>query len=129
MFVNTVAQSDCNYGLSDNGEMTNTLFYERNGTMSNSKQAIIDELKYYIQKGGGDYSAWYVGICNDAENMLFGHKVGGYWWMYKRACSSKSAREIRDYFINTLCTDGDARRGDDSADIVYVYKKEARTVR
>ncbi len=96
--------------------------------MPNSKQVIIDEIKYYIQEGGGDYTAWYVGIGNDAEDMFHGHKVKGCRWMYKQACSSESAREILDYFINTLGTDGDARRGDDSAHIVYVYKKEASTV-
>jgi hypothetical protein len=96
--------------------------------MSNSKQAIIDEIKYYIQKGGGDYSAWYVGIGNDAEDMFHGYKMESYRWMYKRVCSSESAREIRDYCINTLGTDGDACRGDDSADIVYVYKKKAHIV-
>ena len=95
--------------------------------MSNSKQIIIDEIKQYIQKGGGDYSDWYVGVGN-AEDMFYVHKAKGHAWMYKQVSSTNSAKKIRNYFVNILCMDGDVHDGNDSANIVYVYKKKALTV-
>jgi hypothetical protein len=98
--------------------------------MVESKQEIISDFKEHIQKGGGGYSAWYVGISKDARDRLFsGHNVKekGAWWLYRRASSSQVAREIEDYFANTLGTDGGAGGGDETADMVYAYKKTADT--
>lgn len=98
--------------------------------MAKSKQEIINDIKGHIQKGGGGYGAWYVGISKDARDRLFSdHKVKekGDWWIYRQASSSKVAREIEDHFVNSLGTDGGTGGGDLTADIVYAYKKASRT--
>ena len=98
--------------------------------MAKSKQEIINDIKNYIQKGGGGYSAWYVGISKDARDRLFnGHNVRekGDWWIYSQASSAQVAREIEDYFVNTLGADGATGGGDETADMVYAYEKAAHT--
>ena len=98
--------------------------------MAKSKQEIIDDIKGHISKGGGGYRAWYVGISKDASDRLFsGHKVKeeGDWWIYRTASSAKIAREIEDYFVNTLGADGGPGGGAEDAKQVYAYKKAAHT--
>jgi len=98
--------------------------------MSKSKQDIINDINAYIQKGGGGYRAWYVGISKNAHDRLFGsHNVrDGYdWWIYRQASSSQIAREIESYFVNSLGVDGGSGGGDVTADEVYAYKKAANT--
>ena len=98
--------------------------------MAESKKEIIDAIESYIQKGGGGYDAWYVGISNDARYRLFnGHGVReeGDYWIYKQAGSSEIARDIESYFVYTRGTDGGTGGGDETADMVYAYKKSAHT--
>jgi len=98
--------------------------------MAKSKQEIISEIEAYMQNGGGSLRAWYVGISNDARTRLFnGHRVreNGDWWIYSKASSSQVAREVEDYFVNTLGTDGGIGGGDQTSDVVYAYKKAAHT--
>ena len=98
--------------------------------MAQSKQEIIDDIQEYMEKGGGDGSAWYVGISKDARDRLFnGHKVKEEddWWLYRTASSSQVAREIEDYFVDALDTDGAPGGGDETTDTVYAYKKAAHT--
>lgn len=98
--------------------------------MAKSKQEIISDIKEYMQKCGGGYSAWYVGISKDARDRLFnGHSVREKedFWIYRTATSSQATREIEDYFVNTLGTDGGAGGGDEMADVIYAYKKAAHT--
>jgi len=95
-----------------------------------SKSEIINDIKEHIEKGGGGYRAWYVGISNDARDRLFnGHSVRekGDRWIYRQASSSQVAREIEVYFVNILGTDGDTGGGDETTDMVYAYKKSAHT--
>ena len=98
--------------------------------MAKNKQEIISDIKGHIQKGGGGYNAWYVGISQDARDRLFrGHNVmeKGDWWIYRQASSSEVAREIESYFVDTLGTDGAPGGGDETTDMVYAYKKAAHT--
>ncbi|MCK4788816.1 MAG: hypothetical protein KAV87_34055 [Desulfobacteraceae bacterium] len=98
--------------------------------MAKSKQEIIDDIKSHMQKRGGEYSDWYVGISKDAKDRLFnGHSVKEKedMWIYTTASSSQVAREVEDYFVNTLNTDGDTGGGDNTSDMVYAYKKAAHT--
>lgn len=98
--------------------------------MSESKQDIITAFEEHIRKGGGGYSAWYVGISNDARYRLFNeHKVRekGDWWIYKQAASSQIAREIELFFTSIRGTDGGTGGGDETTDMVYAYKKAAHT--
>jgi hypothetical protein len=98
--------------------------------MAKSKPEIISDIKAYMEKGGGNYRAWYVGVSNDGRDRLFnGHRVreNGDWWIYRQATSSQAARDVEDYFVNTLGTDGGLGGGDYTADKVYAYKKAAHT--
>ena len=83
-----------------------------------------------MQKRGGEYSAWYVGISKDAKDRLFNdHSVREKKdnWIYRSASSSQTAREVEDYFVNTLGTDGGTGGGDETSDMVYAYKKAKHT--
>lgn len=98
--------------------------------MAKSKEEIINDIKAHIKKRGSPYSSWYVGISKDARDRLFsGHKVKEKddYWIYRQAGSTQTAREIEDYFVNTLGTDGGPGGGDEDADMVYAYKKENYT--
>ncbi len=97
--------------------------------MPKSKQKIIDDIKSYMQEHGGDYSDWYVGISKDTNDRLFnGHGVREKGvWIYRTAESSQTARDIEDYFVNTLGTDGGTGGGDETSNMVYAYKKAIHT--
>ena len=61
--------------------------------MAKNKQEIIDDINAHINKGGGGYGAWYVGIANDAKKRLGEHNVTE-WWIIRQASSAQVAREI-----------------------------------
>ena len=106
------------------------LIFLKGQDMAKSKQEIIDDIKSHMQERGGKYSDWYVGISKDARDRLFnGHGVKEKKdvWIYSKASSSQTAREIEDYFVNTLGTDGGAGGGDETSDMVYAYKKARHT--
>ena len=95
-----------------------------------SKQEITDDIESHIKKRGGEYSDWYVGISKSARDRLFnGHSVKEKKdvWILRKAKSSETAREVEDYFVNTLGTDGGTGGGDDTSDMVYAYKKAKHT--
>ncbi len=99
-------------------------------TTTKTKQEIINDLDAHIKDGGGGYPAWYVGIASDARDRLFSdHKVKekGDSWVFRQTSFSGVAREIEDYFVNTLGTGGGARRGVVFTDMVYAYKKASHT--
>ena len=94
-----------------------------------SKQQIIEDITTHIQKRGGHPDTWYVGTSADVRSALFGqHKVKekGDRWIGRRADSAVAAREVQRHFIDALATDGKAET-DESADIVYAYKKAPHT--
>jgi hypothetical protein len=98
--------------------------------MAKSKQEIIDDLKAYMKEWGGTWGSWYVGITADPRTRLFvEHKVNerSGRWIYRQAASNLIAREIEQYFINTLRTDGGPGGGDATARHVYSYKKTIGT--
>jgi hypothetical protein len=98
--------------------------------VSYSELQIKSDIKEYIQKGGGGYRAWYVGISKDARARLFNdHDVqeNNGWRIYRQAENSTAAREVESYFVNTLGTDGGPGGGDQKADYVYAYKKTSHT--
>jgi hypothetical protein len=99
-------------------------------TTTKTKEEIINDLDAFIKDGGGGYPAWYVGVASDARDRLFsdhGVKEEGDLWIYRRTSFSGVAREIKDYFVNTLGTDGGAGRGVVIIDMVYAYKKASHT--
>lgn len=98
--------------------------------MSNEESIIIERIKDYIIKFSGAYSNWYVGIAQDPRTRLFNdHAVNEKldFWIYQKVSSSNSARNIEQYFTDTLGTSGDTGGGDDNTDSVYAYKKSYRT--
>ena len=59
--------------------------------MAKNRQEIIDDIKSHMQKRGGEYSDWYVGISKDAKDRLFNdHSVKEKKdvWIYRSASSS-----------------------------------------
>ena len=99
--------------------------------MGKSSQTIISEIKNFMAKWGGVYSDWYVGIASDPRKRLFDeHNVNERIdaWIYRLAISSDAAREVEDYFINVLGTDGGTGGGDYDTKFVYAYKKTSYTV-
>ena len=98
--------------------------------MEKSKKEIIDHINMHIKRCGGNYGNWYVGISKDArERLLIGHNVSEKKdsWIYRKTSSSEIAREIEDYFVKMLGTDGGTGGGDDTTDMVYAYKKGTHT--
>lgn len=98
--------------------------------MTNSKETIKAEIAAHIQDCGGSYSDWYVGIASDPKQRLYNdhsvdEKNGA--WIYRQTENSGVAREIEEYFIDTLGTDGGAGGGDYSTKYVYAYKKTSYT--
>lgn len=94
------------------------------------KQEIISEIDSYIEECGGGYSAWYVGVSKDARDRLFnqhGVKEKGDFWIHRAASSSQIAREVEAHFVNKLGTDGGTGGGDETATMVYAYKKARHT--
>lgn len=97
--------------------------------MENRKQEIIKEIKEHIASRGGSYADWYVGIATDPQERLFkDHKVNKDTdkWIRRLADSEKQAREIEDYFVNTLKTDGGTGGGINPTS-VYAYRKNSHT--
>ena len=101
--------------------------------MNDTKQ-ITNQIKEYIREGGGEYRDWYVGISDNpidpvTETLLL-HKVQGHRFTYIETISPQVAREVADYFINTLGTEGNLNEGKTSGtcQAVYVYKKAVNAV-
>jgi hypothetical protein len=96
--------------------------------MAESKLKIINNFVDYFTMGGGDYSAWYVGISKDAKLRLLKHGVRekSDSWIFDKATSVMAAREIEEYFIKKG-TDGNDGGEDEAADMIYAYKKASHT--
>ena len=97
--------------------------------MAKEKQEIITDIKAHVKDRGGSYSAWYVGITEDAKRRVFdehGVEEGKDLYIWRTAVSSTVAREIEEYFLDLGC-DGGTGGGDADAEIVYAYKKSSRT--
>jgi hypothetical protein len=91
-------------------------------------QGAIEHLKDYIQQRGGNYSVWYVGICQGSHDIIFDVlKMSSQFWMYIETDSPQIAREVLDYFVNTVGANRDAGSAnpDGIARVVYVYNKAA----
>jgi hypothetical protein len=93
--------------------------------MAKEKSTIIKELHEKITSNGDRYHNWYVGISKNPNYCLHDHKVeADFPYQYKEeACSSEDARNIEEYFVRLLNTDGDPGGGDQSATWIYAFKK------
>ncbi len=93
---------------------------------------LIQIIKDHIASRGGSYSEWYVGIAKDPEQRLFvDHNVNENTdkWIHKETSSSTIARNVEDYFVNKLHTDGDVGGGDNTTKHVYAFRKNSHTKR
>ena len=120
--------SVCLLLLKGNSKIVATTFNDKSKNMSSRTKVIIDDIKSYIQKNGGDYNAWYIGISEDVQDIVLNIlKINSHFWMYKEAESPQIAREVVNYFLTTLGTDESMGGGDSSGCIVYVCKKLVHT--
>jgi len=104
--------------------------------MAKTTNEIITDIKFHIWKMGAEhYSDWYVAVSKDPKNQFTVHRVDkeDSLWIYRQAASPAVAREVEDYFVNILGTEGatDATTGelrrDDTADIVYAFRTTPQT--
>lgn len=94
-----------------------------------TKQQIVQEFVNYVQKQGGAYSTWYVGVAADSKKRMFNdHNVNEKQdsWIYHPCSSSEEARDIEDYFIRQGMKGGSGG-GDDDTTYVYAYKITSTT--
>jgi len=98
--------------------------------MVKSKEQIIGDIRTHMQKRGGAYGDWFVGISAQVRASLFEqHHVrkDGDHWILRHAESSRVAHDVLDYFVNILATDCGDGTGDSSASGVYAYRKSGHT--
>jgi len=95
-----------------------------------NKDEIIEKISEHITTRGGLPYEWYVGISQNPERCLpVIHKVDleKDKWIYIPANSDQEAREIEEYFVNRIRTDGGRGGGDNGARKIYAYKKTPHT--
>lgn len=95
-----------------------------------SEQQIHDDIIAHIQKEGGAYNTWYVGIAaNPRERLFTAHQVQekDSWWIFREAINSQSARNVEKFIIDNYRTDGGSGGGDVNTIYVYAYKKTNST--
>ena len=99
--------------------------------MASTAIEIIQAIQSHVAKRGGDWWEWYVGIAADAEDRLFSdHNVRreGDAWIYKKARTSRVARDVEAYLIETHCAQGGPGGGDENTRTVYAYRTADHTV-
>lgn len=95
-----------------------------------NKNEIIEKISEHITTRGGVPHDWYIGISQNPERYLpLNHKVDldKDKWIYVPANSDQEAREIEEYFINWIGTDGGSGEGNNGARKIYAYKKAPHT--
>jgi len=93
-----------------------------------TKQEIIDEFKSHIQRYGGEYSSWHVGVCSSIWHELLAQNKTKHLLILRQAYSSYVAAEVLDYFVNKRGTDGSTGPDNSNGDIIYAYKKSADAI-
>jgi hypothetical protein len=87
---------------------------------------ILDEIEHYIQRAGGSYDAWHVGVTTDIEKSFGdrGVKMSNPY-IHAEAESPAGARNIVRFLMYRGMT-GDLEHYDSKAQFVYVYKKSGK---
>lgn len=94
-----------------------------------TKLAIGQKIDNYIQKNGGEYADWYIGIATNPRDRLFcDHNVNekGDAWIFRDSGSVSAARDIERHFIALGCSGGEGG-GSDQTHYVYAYKMTDHT--
>lgn len=96
-----------------------------------SKEQIIEDIRAHMQKRGGAYGDWFVGIGVRGREQLFqdhGVREKGDRWILRRADSPRVAHDVLDYFVNILATDtAEEDPAGGAARVVYAYRKSEHT--
>ena len=95
--------------------------------MAESQEAIKKKINSYINRHGGDFPKWYVGITNDVERRLGEHNVkDNDPHTSEEAYTENSAREVEKYYIEEKETQGGSGGGSNPT-FVYAYKTAPHT--
>jgi hypothetical protein len=89
---------------------------------------IEQQIDGLIQKSGGSYREWYVGLAiNPRERLFAGHNVDekSGLWTFRDAGSEALARGIEAIFLKKGCKGGSFRK--DSSRHIYAYKMTKTT--
>ena len=90
-------------------------------------QEIIDYLTDYIKQKNDDNSVWYIGICQEAHDIVFeALKRTSQFWIYIETGSPQVAHEVLDHFVCTKKAKRDIRNlnPNNIASVVYIYRKQ-----
>ena len=90
-------------------------------------QEIIEYLTDYIKQKNDNNSVWYIGICQEAHDIIFeALKRTSQFWMYIETGSPQIANEVSDHFVSTNKAKRDLRNlnPNNIASVVYVYRKQ-----
>lgn len=104
---------------------------ERNGTKSMARvRRIIRDIKKYIEKYGGEYADWRIGLRKssrqrflDMQFVMFKSHLG----IIRQSASSQEAKEILKHFVDKCRLALDIPEVECDGDMVYVYKDNALT--
>jgi len=94
-----------------------------------NRSEIIDKISEHLKTRGGAPGEWFIGISQNVETRLFvNHRVDkeNDKWIFIPTNSGQEAKEIRDYFINSMGIDS-RPGGDNEAKMIYAYKKAPHT--
>jgi hypothetical protein len=99
---------------------------EMDNKISASAQETIDDIQTYIEERGGKYSDWYIGACQEVQDIILKmYQANSRGWTYCETPSPQVAKEVLGYCVNTLGIAGDVniRDVDSLSRVVYVYKR------
>lgn len=93
---------------------------------------IIEFLKDYIQQRNDEHSTWYIGIGEEAHDIVFeALKRSSQYWMYIETGSPQAAQKILKYFIdnNLAKKDKQGFRRNKLSSLIYVYRKQCPSIK
>lgn len=91
------------------------------------KQEIIDYLTDYFQQNNDDNCLWYIGVCQEAHDIVFeAIKKSSQFWMYIETGSPQVAKNVLDHIVSTKKAKNDLRNlnPNELASVIYVYRKQ-----
>ena len=98
--------------------------------MINSKRALINIIKLFMDRNGGHYDSFYVGLANDPlKHIFYSHHVDAkrdFWACYPTLSPSMN-HEVLIYFTEQLKTDGVFDNFKNNSKFIYVYQKTPET--
>jgi len=95
-----------------------------------SRSEIIDDIEDFIERNGGAFAEWYVGVAASPKLKLFKlHKLKdkGDVCISRRARDEYEAHEVAEYFRTIRKTKGPAGQPDETCLCVYSYKMKSHT--